>query len=40
MCSRQEAACYSIEYTIIEDEEILATTDSPQASLAPQEITH
>ena len=40
MCSRQEAACYSIEYTIIEDEKLLAATDNPQTSLTPLEITH
>ena len=38
MCSRQEAACYSIEYILSNGEKMFPNTTNAQASLARQEI--
>jgi len=38
MCGRQEAACYSIEYILSDDERRFPTTSNIQTSLAKEEI--
>ena len=40
MCSRQEAACYSIEYIHTDDNEKFPITANVQTSSTPQEITN